>query len=153
MHLFGNSKDVFFIVFNKLLFFYISLSCVDSMLCFLFCIQIFIFAPTRLPQLPQSSLLRYILTDRFIPPPPFFSPYVFVHPQVFSVAESKPCFNLDQISSTCLPAVPFISLVKVSQNLSWRSACWSFHTCCFGTNCLHRCSLFIILASQTSSLC
>ena len=77
----------------------------------------------------------------------------FVHLQVFSVADSKPCFNLDQISSTCSPEVSSISLVKVSQNLSWRSACWSFHTRRFGTNFLHQSSLFTILVSQTISLC
>ena len=64
-HLFGNMKDVFFIVFNtsKLLLFCISLSCVDRMSCFPPCIQIFIFAPTHLPHLPRSSFLRYILPD------------------------------------------------------------------------------------------
>ena len=93
MHLFGNTKVVFFIVFNtsKLLLFCISLSCVDGMLCFPFTIQIFIFATTCLPQLPQSFLLRYVLTDLFIPPPSLFSQYAFVHPQVFSVAKSKYC--------------------------------------------------------------
>ena len=41
----------------------------------------------------------------------------FVYPQVFSVAKSKLCFNLDQILSTCSPEVSLISPVKVSQNL------------------------------------
>ena len=77
----------------------------------------------------------------------------FVNPQVSSVTESKPCFNLDQTLATCSPVVSLISPVKVSQNLSRRSAGWSFHTHYFGTNFLHRPSLFTILASQTSSLC
>ena len=72
----------FFVVFNtsKLLLFCISLSCVDGMSCFPFCIQIFVFTTTRLPQLPQSSLLGYIDTDLFILPPLLFSPYAFLFP-------------------------------------------------------------------------
>ena len=73
----------------------------------------------------------------------------FVHPKVFSVAESKPCFYLDQISSTCSPELSFISSAKFSR----RSSCWSFHVCRLGTNFLLQSSLFTILASQTSSLC
>ena len=74
-HLFGVTKVfflvflfVFFIVFNisKLLLFCISLICIDGMLCFTFGIQAFVFATTHLPQLTQSSLVRYILTDLFI---------------------------------------------------------------------------------------
>ena len=142
-HLFGNTKDVFFIVFNtsKLLLFWISFSCVDGIFCFPFCFQIFIFAPTSLS---QSSLLRYIVTDLFIPPICLLSLYAFI-----SVAESKPYFNIDRILSTCSPEMSLISPVKVSQNLSRRSACWSFHTRRFGTHCLERSSLFTILASQT----
>ena len=81
-HLFGDRKYVFFIVFNtgKLLLFCICLSCVDRMLYFLLCIQIFIFGPTHLPQLPQSSLLRCNLTDLFIVPPRLFSSYAFLCP-------------------------------------------------------------------------
>ena len=67
-HLFGVMKVVFFIVFNirKLLLFWISLICIDGMLCFTFWIQAFVFATTDLPQLTQSSPVRYILSDLFI---------------------------------------------------------------------------------------
>ena len=90
----------------------------------------------------------YLLTFSFHHQVCFFHMAFFVHPQVFSVAESNPCFNLDQILSTCSTEVSLISTVKVSQSLSWRSAGWSFHTHCFGTNVLHWSSFFTILGSQ-----
>ena len=76
-------------------------------------------------------------------------PY-FVHPQVFSVTQSKLCFNLDQILSSCLPLVSFISPIKVSQNLSRRSACWSYHTRRFGTPILQQ---FLTLISTFCNFC
>ena len=123
---------VFFIVFNtsNLLLFCISLSCVDGISCFPFHIQIFIFATARLPQLLQSSFLRYILTDLFIPPPHLFlhMPF-FVDPQVFSVSDTKLYFNFNQIlltwgiincecrSSTNL--IPKISLFELPYMSFW----------------------------------
>ena len=76
---FGDAKVDSFIVFNisKLLLFCISLSCVDGTLCFTFWIQTFIFATTRLPQLTQSSLLRYILTKLSISPSRLLSACAF----------------------------------------------------------------------------
>ena len=41
-----------------------------------------------------------------------------VHPQVFSVPESKSCFNLNGKLSTCSPEVFSVSPVIVSQNFS-----------------------------------
>ena len=120
-HLFGGMKDVFFIDFNtsKLLLFRISLSCVGSMLCLPFCIQIFIFVTTHLAQFPQSTFLRFILTDFSFHHHVCFLHMPFsVHPHVFSVPESKSCFNLIGKLSTCSPEVFWVSPVMVSQNFS-----------------------------------
>ena len=73
------------------------------MSCFPFCIQIFVFVTTCLPQIEQSSfsdisLLLFSLHQEVC----FLHMPFFVHPQVFSVAEIKPCFNLE-ILSTSLP--------------------------------------------------
>ena len=104
MHLLGDMKDVSFNVFNnsKLLLFCISLTCVDSMSCFPFCIQIFIFAPNCLPQPSTYSLHRYILTDLFIPPLFLSSLYAFLCPPASLLCSREQ--TLFQLQPNCLLA-------------------------------------------------
>ena len=121
MHLFGSMKDVFFIDFNtsKLLLFCISVSCVGSMLCLPFCIKYLSLLP---PTLHNFHNLLFsdlsLLTFSFHHHACFLHMPFSVHAQVFSVPESKSCFNLNGKLSTCSPEVFSISPVIVSQNFS-----------------------------------
>ena len=113
-HLFGDTKNVFFNAFNtsKLL---LQLSVLHK--------NIYIYlSPTfhNIHNLLFSGIS--LLTFSFRHHVCFLLIPFSVHLQVFSVAESKSCFNLNQTSSTCSPGVSLISPVKVSQNLSPKSA-------------------------------
>ena len=118
MHLFGDTKDVLFIVLNinKLLLFCIYISCVNAILCFPFCNYFTLHPPAfhKFQNLLFSdiSFLNFSFHHHLC----FLHVSFFVHLQIFSVADSEPCFNLDQILSTCLHLVSFISPVKISQN-------------------------------------
>ena len=113
-HLFGNTKNNYFVFNTSKLLLQLSLLHQNIYICL---------SPTfhNIHNLLFSDIS--LLTFSFRHHVCFLLIPFSVHQQVFSVAESKSCFNLDQTSSTCSPGVSLISPVNVSQNLSPKSAC------------------------------
>ena len=86
MHLFGDTKNVFFRT-SKLLLFCISLSCVDVMLYFPFFSKYLSLLPPAFHNF--HTLLRHILSDLFIPPLSLFSSCTFLCPPTSYLCSRK----------------------------------------------------------------